>query len=218
MASTISHPAAALAIGAIFTQQQLPRRFWLLGAACTLLPDIDVLGKLVGIRYSDMLGHRGITHSLAFAAMVALLLARSISARDPSVSKACLMAYLFLCTASHGLLDALTNEGLGVAFFAPFSGRRYFFPWRPLPVSPIGHIGLFTPAAPLSCCESSNGSGSPRWGRPSSPTSSVRSPPDEDTGNCSRFEPFLPLMVFTTCSPSSMLKIIQKSEIASRRP
>src|SRR5574337_1697320 len=56
-----------------------------------------------------------------------------------------LVSYLFLCTVSHGLLDALTAEGLGVAFFAPFSARRYFFPWRPLPVSPLGHIGLFTP-------------------------------------------------------------------------
>lgn len=145
MASTISHPAAALAIGAAFTRGQLPRRFWLMGAACTVLPDIDVLGKLVGIRYGDMLGHRGVTHSLAFAVTTALLLGLSISARDPSVSRVCLISYLFLCTASHGLLDALTDGGLGVAFFAPFSNRRYFFPWRPLPVSPIGRIGLFTP-------------------------------------------------------------------------
>ena len=43
-----------------------------------------------------------------------------------------------LATASHGLLDALTDGGLGVAFFAPFSDARYFFPWRPIAVSPIG--------------------------------------------------------------------------------
>ncbi|MBI2883216.1 MAG: metal-dependent hydrolase [Candidatus Methylomirabilis oxyfera] len=145
MASTISHPVAAVAIGALFTQHQLPRRFWLLGVACTLLPDVDILGKLAGIRYGDMLGHRGLTHSLAFAATLALVFGLPISARDPSVSRAYLIFYLFLCTASHGLLDALTEGGLGVAFFAPFSSRRYFFPWRPLPVSPIGHIGLFTP-------------------------------------------------------------------------
>jgi inner membrane protein len=41
-------------------------------------------------------------------------------------------------TASHGVLDALTNGGLGVAFFAPFSNTRYFFPWTPIQVSPIG--------------------------------------------------------------------------------
>ena len=32
----------------------------------------------------------------------------------------------------------MTTGGLGVAFFAPFDDTRYFFPWRPIPVSPIG--------------------------------------------------------------------------------
>jgi hypothetical protein len=45
--------------------------------------------------------------------------------------------FLFLAMASHGVLDALTKGGLGVAFFAPFSERRYFFPIRPLEVSPL---------------------------------------------------------------------------------
>jgi len=53
-----------------------------------------------------------------------------------------LWAYFFLATASHGLLDAMTDGGLGVAFFAPFENRRYFLPWRPIQVSPIG-IGRF---------------------------------------------------------------------------
>ncbi|MGB4782676.1 metal-dependent hydrolase [Candidatus Methylomirabilis sp.] len=145
MASAISHPAVALAVGAVFTKEQLPRRFWLLGAACTLLPDIDVLGMLIGIRYSDMLGHRGITHSAAFAAVLALLFGLPMAARDRSVSKACLISYLFLCTASHGLLDALTDGGLGVAFFAPFSNSRYFLPWRPIPVSPFSPVDFFGP-------------------------------------------------------------------------
>src|SRR5678815_3579050 len=47
-------------------------------------------------------------------------------------------------TASHGLLDALTNGGRGIGFFAPFSNHRYFFPWRPIQVSPIG-VGFFSP-------------------------------------------------------------------------
>jgi len=39
----------------------------------------------------------------------------------------CLFAYLFLATASHGVLDAMTNGGLGVAFFSPFDNRRSRF-------------------------------------------------------------------------------------------
>ena len=49
-----------------------------------------------------------------------------------------LLLYFFLATVSHGLLDALTNGGLGVAFFSPFDTTRYFFPFRPIQVSPIG--------------------------------------------------------------------------------
>jgi len=46
---------------------------------------------------------------------------------------------LFLsCGRKPWFLDAMTDGGLGVAFFAPFDNHRYFFPWRPIRVSPIG--------------------------------------------------------------------------------
>jgi inner membrane protein len=55
------------------------------------------------------------------------------------------LGYLFLATASHGFLDAMTDGGLGVAFFSPFDNHRYFFPWRPIRVSPIGIGRFFSP-------------------------------------------------------------------------
>ena len=51
--------------------------------------------------------------------------------------------FFFAVTASHGILDAFTNGGRGVAFFAPFSAQRYFFPVTPIEVSPIG-LGFFS--------------------------------------------------------------------------
>jgi inner membrane protein len=42
------------------------------------------------------------------------------------------------------MLDALTNGGLGVAFFSPLENERYFFPWRPVVVSPIGVASFFS--------------------------------------------------------------------------
>ena len=36
------------------------------------------------------------------------------------------------------MLDTLTDGGLGIALLWPFSNERYFAPWRPLPVAPIG--------------------------------------------------------------------------------
>jgi len=52
--------------------------------------------------------------------------------------------YFFLATASHGLLDAMTDGGLGVGFFAPFDNHRYFLPCPPSRVSPTGVGRFFT--------------------------------------------------------------------------
>jgi inner membrane protein len=49
-----------------------------------------------------------------------------------------LFVYFLLSEASHGVLDAMTDGGLGVAFFSPFDTTRYFFAVRPVAVSPIG--------------------------------------------------------------------------------
>jgi inner membrane protein len=62
----------------------------------------------------------------------------------PVAAMAGLFLYFFLCTASHGVLDAMTNGGLGVAFFSPFDTTRYFFPLRPVLVSPIGVSEFFS--------------------------------------------------------------------------
>ena len=45
----------------------------------------------------------------------------------------------FVVTASHGVFDALTDGGSGVGFLWPLTNERFFFPWRPIPVAPVGH-------------------------------------------------------------------------------
>src|SRR4029453_19333486 len=40
--------------------------------------------------------------------------------------------------ASPALLDTMTDGGLGCALLWPFDLTRYFAPWRPIPVAPIG--------------------------------------------------------------------------------
>jgi inner membrane protein len=136
----VSHGIAALALGKAFTGERMPMRFWISSVLCAMLPDIDVIGFGLGIHYGDMLGHRGLTHSLCFALLVGLATV-TLLFREPrpfSRNWCGLVIYFFFVTASHGVLDALTNGGLGVAFFAPFSNTRYFFPWTPIEVSPIG--------------------------------------------------------------------------------
>lgn len=58
-------------------------------------------------------------------------------------------ALLALATATHGVLDAATDAGLGVGLLSPFDDRRYFWPWRPLATSPIG-LGAFFEARSLA--------------------------------------------------------------------
>jgi len=133
----LTHPVVAVGLWPFF-RRKLPGKRWLAaGALLAVLPDADTIGFRLGIQYGDLLGHRGLTHSLAFAAVVSLALVALARER-----RGVLWCYLFLCMASHGLLDACTSGGLGIAFFAPFDDTRYFFPWRPIAVSPIG-LGRF---------------------------------------------------------------------------
>ncbi|HYU09952.1 MAG TPA: metal-dependent hydrolase [Gemmatimonadales bacterium] len=145
MASALSHAVAGLAIGTAFWRPGVPAPFWVAGAAVATLPDLDSIGFRFGVAYGDMLGHRGLTHSLVFAALLgAGVVAVAFPSGAGSVSRSQLWLYLFLATASHGVLDALTNGGLGVAFFAPFDNARYFFPLTPIQVSPINVRAFFT--------------------------------------------------------------------------
>jgi inner membrane protein len=64
--------------------------------------------------------------------------------RAPGIGCGWLWFYLFAATASHGLLDAMTDGGSGVAFFSPFENSRYFFPFTPIRVAPIGITRFFT--------------------------------------------------------------------------
>ena len=145
MASVFSHAVAALGIGACFYTPRIPKRVWAIGALCSVVPDLDVIGFQFGIRYDDFWGHRGFTHSIIFAALLAAAAVAIAFRRGlPSISRFSLWLYFFLATASHGFLDALTDGGLGVAFFAPFKNRRYYLPWTPIRVSPIGIERFFT--------------------------------------------------------------------------
>jgi len=144
MASEFSHVVVALAVGKAIRSKELRWRELSLGAFCSVLPDLDVIGFPLGIQYGDLWGHRGMTHSVLFAALFAGILVALWYRAKPAIAMAGLFLYFFLCTASHGLLDAMTNGGLGVAFFSPFDTTRYFFPVRPVVVSPIGISEFFS--------------------------------------------------------------------------
>jgi len=223
MPTIFSHALAASAAGQ-WWGRRLPAGFWTWTAVCAMLPDVDVIAFSFGVPYDDMFGHRGITHSVFFAAIAGAVVALHLLHRpdadshppdadshrpaadshrpaadshrpaadphrpDADSHRVMLLVLWFAgVTASHGLLDALTNGGRGIAFFAPFSDHRYFFPWRPIQVSPIG-VGFFSarglrvlaseagwiwlPSAIIAVCARLIR----RWSSPPSPNASTSSP------------------------------------------
>ena len=140
MPTVMTHAVVGLAAGTVFDATRRAgtwpaRRFWIVSGLLPVLPDFDVLGLLVGVPFYSMWGHRGISHSLV-AALVLGVIAAALTRRG-GTRMLPLALYFAIVTASHGVLDAFTNGGPGVAFFAPFDDTRYFFPWRPVPVSPL---------------------------------------------------------------------------------
>jgi inner membrane protein len=145
MPTAFSHAVAGLGIAACFCAPETPKGLWALGALCAALPDIDVLGFRFGIPYGSVWGHRGFTHSIAFAAALAgLIVLLGFRQGTPGLSPGRLWLFLFLATVSHGLLDMLTDGGLGIALFAPFENRRFFFPFQPIEVASFGASWLLT--------------------------------------------------------------------------
>jgi inner membrane protein len=146
MASAFTHVYAILPLVSLASSVVSRKRAVALLAVVAVLPDLDVLGFAWGIPYEHPLGHRGATHSLLFAAMIGGA-AAGILARHPSeMNNARLRLFIAvtLACASHGVLDAMTDAGLGVGFALPFSSERFFFSWRPIATSPVDPAAFFS--------------------------------------------------------------------------
>ena len=142
MASAFGHAAVALTASTFLPKEITGTKVALIGIVLSILPDIDVLSFRLGIPYEHWLGHRGLTHSLTFSALIALLV--SFIFHRGAGKKGLLWLYYFVCAASHGLLDAMTSGGRGTGFFIPFHNERYFLPFRPIKVSPIEMEDFFS--------------------------------------------------------------------------
>lgn len=145
MPTVMGHVAPAIALIPAFHTPEVPGQLWLLGMGLALLPDLDAIGIYAGIPYFHPLGHRGLTHSIPFAfAISGLTVLLAFPEGLVKFSRLKAWAYLFISIGSHGVLDVLTDGGLGVAFWSPFLTDRYFLPLRPIRVSPLDPWGLFS--------------------------------------------------------------------------
>ena len=120
-------------------------KFISLGIFCSILPDADIISFQMSIPYDHLLGHRGFFHSLLFAVILGVLMTIIFYPKELKTWKGSVfILYFTICTASHSLLDAMTSGALGVTFYSPWDNTRYFLPWRPIKVSPIGVANFFS--------------------------------------------------------------------------
>jgi inner membrane protein len=142
MPSILTHPAVPLTLGLALGRKTAPPALVIAGVCASILPDLDILTYAVGIPLSDEYGHRGFSHSILFALLVALLGAYLL--RAYKIPWRITAGFLFISAVSHGGLDAFTNGGHGIAFFWPWSKTRYFAFYRVIEVSPI-HLERIVP-------------------------------------------------------------------------
>lgn len=146
MPSAITHAAVAAAAGAAFAPKGVPPHFWYVAIACSIIPDADVISFSLGIPYGHFFGHRGFFHSPFFGLLLSIVIVSLFFRHTSPFSKLWwfYLLFFFLLTASHGILDAFTNGGSGIALLSPFDSHRYFSPWTPIIVSPISIRGFFS--------------------------------------------------------------------------
>ena len=147
MPTIITHSVVAVCAGFTLTRVTIPKRFWVLGIIAAILPDADVIGyQYFYIPYGHILGHRGFFHSPCFAALFSVVIVSLFFRRERILSRRwwAYVLFFFAVGAGHGLLDAMTDGGRGVALLAPFANERYFLPWTPIEVSPLGVRAFFS--------------------------------------------------------------------------
>ena len=146
MPTILTHAALPLIAAWGLGPKRVSPRLAMTGAVVAVLPDLDVIVRLFGISADSPLGHRGISHSLAAALLLAVAGSWLLGPRPPWRSS---LPFLFPAGLSHGLTDMLTDGGKGIALFWPVSDARLFAPFRPVEVSPILLRGIESGKLPI---------------------------------------------------------------------
>ncbi len=142
MASIFGHAIASSTLFKVFPYSAKRKSILWIAIFCSIIPDADVIMFKFGYQYEHWLGHRGFFHSIFFCLILGFGISYLFFKKK---DKRLILGVLFsLSGISHGILDAMTSGGRGIAFFAPFDNSRFFFPWRPILVSPLGVTKFFS--------------------------------------------------------------------------
>jgi inner membrane protein len=124
---SLTHIVLGACIGEAMLGKKLGKSAMLYGAIAQSLPDLDVLASLWLDPVSDLLAHRGITHSILCCVIISPLLAWLANRYHYARGITFLQWTMFFITElfTHIFLDAFNNYGTG--WFEPFSHLRISF-------------------------------------------------------------------------------------------
>ncbi|HRG46830.1 MAG TPA: metal-dependent hydrolase [Leptospiraceae bacterium] len=126
MALFITHGFFASLLSFLWRDKKTKFTVFILIFVASILPDMDFI---FDDRGSGMFNHRGITHSIFFAAITgAFFSALFLSVVKSFGQTLLLMLIFFLASISHIGLDLLTDATYGVCVFCPFDEERYMSP------------------------------------------------------------------------------------------
>ena len=114
-------------MGEAFAGQTVGKKAIIWGILAQSVPDIDFLAGLWLDTTSNLLAHRGFTHSILFSVLMTLLLAILAERwhRPHNISLARWIAFFGAVILGHIFLDAFNNYGVG--WFEPFNNSRISF-------------------------------------------------------------------------------------------
>lgn len=124
---SITHIVLGACMGEAFAGKTLGKKAMLWGAMAQSIPDIDFVASFWMNTSSDLLAHRGFTHSFLFCAIITALFALlAEKLHRPHNIRLKKWIYFFGAVIFiHIFIDAFNNYGVG--WFEPFSHRRISF-------------------------------------------------------------------------------------------
>jgi inner membrane protein len=124
---SLTHIALGACMGEAFAGKTLGKKAMLWGALAQSIPDIDFVASFWMDTSSNLLAHRGFTHSLLFCIIITPLLSLLAEYwhRPHNISLKNWMVFFGSVIFVHIFLDAFNNYGVG--WFEPFSHQRISF-------------------------------------------------------------------------------------------
>jgi inner membrane protein len=124
---SLTHIALGACMGEAFAGKQLGKKAMLWGALAQSVPDIDFVASFWMDTASNLLAHRGFTHSFLFCILITPPMAflAEYFHRPHNISLQRWMVFFGSVIFTHIFLDAFNNYGVG--WFEPFSHQRISF-------------------------------------------------------------------------------------------